>query len=113
MPHSSRGGYSAEKIHLQLPLLAKRSMKAIVIETPGDESLLKIGEVPEPQAGPADLLIKVKCAALNRADIMQRQGFYPPPPGASEILGLECSGEVVSAGAQVRGWKRGERAMAL
>jgi tumor protein p53-inducible protein 3 len=88
-------------------------MKAIVVEKPGDESVLKIGEAPEPEAGPADLLIKVKCAALNRADIMQRQGFYPAPAGASEILGLECAGEVIDAGETVPGWKIGDRAMAL
>src|ERR1700722_2651785 len=88
-------------------------MKAIVIEKPGDESVLKLGDAPAPVAGSADLLIKVKYAALNRADIMQRQGFYPPPPGASPILGLECSGEVVAVGREVSGWRVGDRAMAL
>ena len=88
-------------------------MKAILIDQPGDESVLKIGEVADPIAGPADLLIKVKHAALNRADIMQRQGFYPPPPGASPILGLECAGEVIGVGSAVTGWRIGDRAMAL
>jgi hypothetical protein len=55
-------------------------MKAILIEKPGDESVLKLGHAPDPVPAPADLLIKVKFAGLNRADIMQRQGFYPPPP---------------------------------
>jgi len=63
-------------------------MNAIVFDKPGDESVLKLGDAPEPRPGPADLLIKVKYAALNRADLMQRQGFYPPPAGASPILGL-------------------------
>src|SRR5437868_13656157 len=88
-------------------------MKAIVIDRPGDESVLRLGEAPEPAPGARDLLVKVRCAALNRADIMQRQGFYPPPPGASEILGLECSGEVIAVGSEVKGWKVGERVMAL
>ena len=55
-------------------------MKAVVFEKPGDESVLKIGAVADPTAGPGQLLIRVKYAGLNRADLMQRQGFYPPPP---------------------------------
>jgi tumor protein p53-inducible protein 3 len=88
-------------------------MKAVVYEKPGDESVLKIGEVAEPKAGPGQLLIRVKYAGLNRADLMQRQGYYPPPPGASEIIGMECAGEVAAVGAGVTGWHVGERAMAL
>lgn len=88
-------------------------MKAILIEKPGDESVLKLGECPDPAPGPAYLLINVKYAALNRADLMQRQGFYPPPPGASPILGLECAGEVAAIGREVSGWRVGDRAMAL
>jgi putative PIG3 family NAD(P)H quinone oxidoreductase len=88
-------------------------MKAILIEKPGDESALKLGAAPDPVPGPADLLIRVTYAALNRADIMQRQGFYPPPPGASPILGLECAGEVAAIGNEVTGWRVGDRAMAL
>jgi putative PIG3 family NAD(P)H quinone oxidoreductase len=89
------------------------AMKAVVCEKPGDESVLKIGEVPDPKAGPGQLLIRVKYAGVNRADLMQRQGFYPPPPGASEIIGMECAGEVAAIGAGVSGWRVGERAMAL
>jgi putative PIG3 family NAD(P)H quinone oxidoreductase len=88
-------------------------MKAVLFDKPGDESVLKLGDAPEPRPGPADLLIKVKYAALNRADLMQRQGFYPPPAGASPILGLECAGEVVAVGSEVSGWRIGDRAMAL
>jgi tumor protein p53-inducible protein 3 len=88
-------------------------MKAVIVEKPGDESVLKVGEAPDPVCGDDDLLIRVKCAALNRADIMQRQGFYPPPPGASEILGMECAGEVIALGKSVTGWGVGDRAMAL
>jgi putative PIG3 family NAD(P)H quinone oxidoreductase len=89
------------------------AMKAVVCEKPGDESVLKIGEVPDPKAGPGQLLIRVKYAGVNRADLMQRQGFYPPPPGASEIIGMECAGEVAAVGAGVSGWRVGERAMPL
>src|SRR5271155_1850353 len=88
-------------------------MKAILIEKPGDETVLKLGEFAEPAPGPEDLLINVTCAGLNRADVMQRQGFYPPPPGASPILGLECAGTVAGVGGAVKGWKVGDRAMAL
>src|SRR5436853_5204766 len=63
--------------------------------------------------GPNDLRIAVRAAGVNRADLLQRAGHYPPPPGASEILGLECVGEVIEAGANVRGWASGDRAMAL
>src|SRR5215467_7936727 len=88
-------------------------MRAIVIREPGDESVLELDEAPSPPLGPADLRIRVRATAVNRADLLQRQGFYPPPPGASPILGLECAGEVVEVGAGVAGWRAGERAMAL
>jgi putative PIG3 family NAD(P)H quinone oxidoreductase len=88
-------------------------VQAIVIEAPGDERVMKLGEVPAPELGADDLRIRVVATAVNRADLLQRQGLYPPPPGASEILGLECAGEVVEVGAAVSGWSPGERAMAL
>jgi tumor protein p53-inducible protein 3 len=84
-------------------------MRAIVF----DETTLFIGEVPSPPMGPDDLRIRVRATAVNRADVLQREGHYPPPPGASPILGLECAGEVMEAGANVRDWKIGDRAMAL
>ena len=88
-------------------------MKAIIIDHPGGESVLKPGEIPDPVPEAADLLIAVRCAALNRADIMQRQGYYPPPPGAPDTLGLECAGVVAAVGADVKGWRVGDRVMAL
>jgi putative PIG3 family NAD(P)H quinone oxidoreductase len=88
-------------------------MRAIVFDHPGDESVLHLGDVPPPALGPDDLRIRVRTTAVNRADLMQRQGLYPPPPGASAILGLECAGEVVEIGANVTGWARGDRVMAL
>jgi putative PIG3 family NAD(P)H quinone oxidoreductase len=88
-------------------------MKAILIDKPGNEDVLKLGDFTTPVPGPADLLIDVRCAGINRADLMQRQGFYPPPAGASPILGLECAGLVGAVGREVKGWRVGERAMAL
>jgi len=88
-------------------------MKAIVIAEPGDESVMRLGEEPEPALGPHDLRIRVAAAAVNRADLLQRQGLYPPPPGASPVLGLECAGEVIELGPEVSGWAVGDRAMAL
>jgi putative PIG3 family NAD(P)H quinone oxidoreductase len=88
-------------------------MRAVVYERPGDESLLRVGEVDAPALGPGDLRIRVAGAGVNRADLLQRRGMYPPPPGASPILGLECAGEVREVGARVSGWTRGDRAMAL
>jgi len=89
------------------------TMKAVIAETPGDESLLKLTEVPDPVLRDEDLMLGVSHAGLNRADIMQRQGFYPPPPGASDIIGLEAAGKVVAVGRKVKGWRVGDRAMAL
>lgn len=88
-------------------------MRAIVFDQPGDESVLHIGDVPAPALGPNDVRIRVRATAVNRADLLQRQGMYPPPAGASAILGLECGGEIAEVGGAVRGWSVGERAMAL
>lgn len=88
-------------------------MRAVVLNGFGDESVLGIADVPRPKLGPDDIRIGVIATAVNRADLLQRQGHYPPPPGASEILGLECSGVVTEVGREVFGWKVGDRAMAL
>lgn len=88
-------------------------MKAILFDKPGDESVLRLGDAPSPEPGPDELSIRVAATAVNRADLLQRQGFYPPPPGASEILGLECAGEVREVGGAVRGFEPGDRVMAL
>jgi putative PIG3 family NAD(P)H quinone oxidoreductase len=84
-------------------------MRAIVF----DETTLAIGDVESPAMGANDLRIRVRATAVNRADVLQREGHYPPPAGASPILGLECAGEVIEVGANVRDWKIGDRAMAL
>ena len=88
-------------------------MKAIVFDAPGNEDVLRIGEAPPPLLGPEDIRIDVRATAVNRADLLQRQGMYPPPPGASPILGLECAGEVIEVGSGAAGWRVGDRAMAL
>jgi putative PIG3 family NAD(P)H quinone oxidoreductase len=85
-------------------------MKAIVIAA--DKSL-HWQDQPEPIPGPHQIAIKVHASAVNRADLMQRLGVYPPPPGASDILGLECAGEVSAIGAQVSQWQIGDRVCAL
>lgn len=88
-------------------------MKAIVIDRPGSADALRPGDVARPEPGPDDVLIAVYATAVNRADLYQREGRYPPPPGASPILGLECAGVVESVGTRVRRFRPGDRVMAL
>lgn len=88
-------------------------MRAIVFDQPGDEDVLRLDSVPPPAMGPEEMRIRVRATAVNRADLLQRQGLYPPPAGASPILGLECAGEVVELGEMVKGWRRGDSVMAL
>ena len=78
-------------------------MRAITVDEPGNEDAMKLGEVPAPELQPESLRIRVAASAVNRADLLQRQGLYPPPPGASPILGLECAGEVVEVADSVSG----------
>lgn len=86
-------------------------MRAILVEEK-DQSLY-IGDFEKPTIGPNEMLVKVKATALNRADLLQKRGLYPPPLGASPILGLEMSGIVEELGAKVTGWKKGDRVCAL
>lgn len=88
-------------------------MRAVVVREPGGPEALELAEVPDPEAGPGEILVAVTAAGVNRADLMQRQGRYPPPPGASELLGLECSGRVAALGEGVTGWQVGEECVAL
>lgn len=69
-------------------------MRAITFDEPGGPEVLRLGDVPDPVAAPGQVLVRVRATAVNRADLMQRAGHYPPPAGASDILGLECAGEV-------------------
>ncbi len=84
-----------------------------MIREPGGEDVLGVGDVPAPSLGPADVRIRVTATSVNRADLMQRQGLYPPPPGASDVLGLECAGTVAELGSEARGLAIGDRVMAL
>lgn len=88
-------------------------MKAIVVKEPGGPEVLAWSDVPDAVAGPGEVLIEVAASAVNRADLLQRQGDYPPPAGASEILGLECSGRIVALGDAVSGWAVGDEVCAL
>jgi len=88
-------------------------MRAVVCRKPGGVEVLEIVDIPRPQPGATDLLVRNFATALNRADLLQRRGLYPPPPGDSEVLGLEFAGEVAETGGDVRGFKRGDRVFGL
>lgn len=86
------------------------TMWAVIVE---EDQPLKLGEVEKPSCGPNDVLVDVMTAGLNRADLVQRKGLYPPPPGASQIMGLECAGTVVAVGSDVSDWSVGDRVCGL
>ncbi|HSP49457.1 MAG TPA: NAD(P)H-quinone oxidoreductase [Pseudolabrys sp.] len=88
-------------------------MTVIGIKTPGGSEMLVPEQRAVPTPGDGEILVKVAAAGVNRPDVMQRQGLYPPPPGAPDIPGLEIAGEVVALGPNVKRWKTGDRVMAL
>ncbi|MEO9140133.1 MAG: NAD(P)H-quinone oxidoreductase [Jatrophihabitans sp.] len=88
-------------------------MRAVVITEPGAPEVLQVQEVPDPTPRADEVIIDVTATAINRADLLQRQGNYPPPPGASDILGMECSGVISAIGESVAGWSVGDRVCAL
>jgi putative PIG3 family NAD(P)H quinone oxidoreductase len=88
-------------------------MRAVTLPSYGDVDVLTLADVPDPQPGPGEVLIDVVATAVNRADLLQRQGFYEPPPGASPYPGLECSGRVAALGDGVTGWAVGDEVCAL
>ncbi|MGD9694780.1 MAG: NAD(P)H-quinone oxidoreductase [Thermoleophilia bacterium] len=88
-------------------------MRGVVITRHGGPEVLEQRELPEPVPGPGEVLLDVAATAVNRADLLQREGRYPPPPGASELPGLEAAGTVAAVGPGVAGWAPGDRAMAL
>ena len=88
-------------------------MHAITVTEPGGPDVLQWTKVADPTPGPGEVIIDVAASAVNRADLLQRQGHYPPPPGASEILGLECSGTISAVGAAISLDHIGEKAVAL
>src|SRR5512139_2569890 len=89
------------------------TMKAVEMTGPGGPDVLKLGERPVPQPRKGEVLIKVAAAGVNGPDMMQRKGLYPAPAGASDLLGLEVSGEIVAVGEQVRRWSVGNMVTAL
>ena len=88
-------------------------MHAIVITEPGGPEKLQLMTVPDPAVGAGEALIEIAASAVNRADLLQRQGFYPPPPGAPPYPGLECSGRIAALGPAVTGWHEGDEVCAL
>ncbi|WIX80461.1 NAD(P)H-quinone oxidoreductase [Amycolatopsis carbonis] len=88
-------------------------MYAITTREPGGPEVLEWTEVPDPSPGPGEVLLDVAASAVNRADLLQRQGNYPPPPGSSGTIGLECSGTIAELGEGVEGWQVGDEVCAL
>lgn len=88
-------------------------MRAVVAQGTGGPEVLSVTDVPDPVAGPGEVLVDIAAAGLNRADLLQRQGFYPPPPGASDIIGMECSGTIAALGEGVTGWDVGDEVCCL
>ncbi len=88
-------------------------MRAVIAAGVGGPEVLSVGDVAEPTPGPGEVLLDVVATAVNRADTLQRQGFYPVPAGSSEIIGLECSGTIASLGTDVEGWSVGDEVCAL
>ncbi|MEQ8165729.1 MAG: alcohol dehydrogenase catalytic domain-containing protein, partial [Alphaproteobacteria bacterium] len=88
-------------------------MTVIEITEPGGPEVLKPAERAVPVPGPGDVLVKIAAAGVNRPDAIQRAGAYPPPPGASDIPGLEFAGEIVALGPEVTGWQVGDQIAAL
>ncbi len=88
-------------------------MYAITIREPGGPEVLEWTEVADPRPGRGEVLVEVAASAVNRADLLQRKGQYPPPPGASETIGLECSGTIAELGEGVTGWDIGDEVCAL
>ena len=88
-------------------------MRAITVVQPGGPESLVLADVPDPVPGPGEVLVDVAASAVNRADVLQRQGFYNPPPGASPYPGLECSGRIAAIGTGVSGWAVGDEVCAL
>ncbi len=88
-------------------------MRAVLCREPGGPEVLEVRELPDPRPGPGEVVIDVVASAVNRADLQQRLGVYPPPPGASDVLGLECSGTVGDIGDGVERWRTGDQVCAL
>src|ERR1700734_2987538 len=93
--------------------IRRNVMRAVIITQPGGPEGLRREEVPDPVPGPGEVLVQVAAAGLNRADVLQRQGHYPPPPGSPPYPGMECSGQIIELGPEVTGWQVGDEVCAL
>ena len=88
-------------------------MRIVTVSEPGGPENLSIVQAPRPEVGRGEVVIRVRAAGVNRADLLQRRGFYPPPPGISEVIGLEVAGTIESVGEQVTGWRVGDKCVAI
>ena len=88
-------------------------MRAVTATSPGGPEVLTLTTLPDPVPGSGEVLVRVAATAVNRADTLQRMGFYPPPPGASDVIGLECSGTIAALGDSVTNWSVGDEVCAL
>ena len=88
-------------------------MRAVIAPDPGGPEALVVTDLPDPVPGPGEVVVDMAATAVNRADTLQRQGFYPPPPGAPDTIGLECSGRIAELGEGVTGWSVGDEVCAL
>lgn len=104
-------------VHDEMPqkedMMLPNTMKTVEMREPGGADVLEVGERPVPHPGSGEVLVKVTAAGVNGPDLVQRRGHYPPPKGASDLLGLEVSGEVVSLGPDISSWALGDRICAL
>ncbi|NKQ12957.1 NAD(P)H-quinone oxidoreductase [Pseudomonas sp. SST3] len=93
--------------------MSEQTMRHVEHRPGGDAECLRLADGPVPEPGPHDVLVRVAYAGINRPDVFQRSGSYPPPPDASPLLGLEIAGEIVALGADVTGWNLGDKVCAL
>ena len=93
--------------------LPEDTMRAVVIDHPGGPEVLKLREVPDPVPAADEVLIAITAAGVNRADLSQREGSYPPPPGAPPYPGMECAGRIAAVGSEITGWQPGDAVCAL
>jgi putative PIG3 family NAD(P)H quinone oxidoreductase len=89
------------------------AMRAVLADGAGGPEVLAVHDLPTPEPGPGEVLLEIAAAGLNRADLLQRQGNYPVPPGASDVLGMECSGTIAALGEGVSDWSVGDQVCAL
>lgn len=96
-----------------MPVTTVEHMRAVIVEEPGGPDSLVVADLPDPEPGPGEVAVRVAAAGVNRADLLQRQGHYPPPPGITDVLGLECSGVVEELGEGVTGLDLGDEVCVL